>query len=237
MFIIRNAKLLKTFRKEGKFMGEEILERLRRAVREFEVEQAKHLAEESIKAGIDPVKIIENGPAMALKEIGDKFGRGELFLPELIAAAQAGQASIDILNKEISRRAQTRKSVGKVVIGTVEGDIHSIGKNIVATMLQVAGFEVIDLGVDVSTQVFVEKIKELKPHIVAMSALLTTTMVKQKEVVDALNKTRLRNKVRVIIGGAPVTAKWAEEIGADAYGCDAQEGVKNALKLMHEKSK
>jgi len=211
---------------------EEILEGLRKAIKEYDVDQAKHFSEESIKAGLSPVEVIENGSAKVLKEIGDAFGKGELFLPELIAAAQAGQASIEILNKEITRRAETKKSIGKVVIGTVEGDIHSIGKNIVATMLQVAGFEVIDLGVDVPTNVFIEKITELKPNIVAMSALLTTTMIKQREVIEALNKTQLRGKVKVIVGGAPVTEKWAKEIGADAYGFDAQECVREAMKLV-----
>jgi trimethylamine corrinoid protein len=215
---------------------EEILEGLIKAVKEYDVESAKRFAEESIKASIDPAEVIEKGPAKALGEIGEMFGRGELFLPELIAAAEAGQAAIEILNKEISKQGKTKKSVGKVLIGTVEGDIHSIGKSIVATMLQVAGFEIVDLGVDVPTQVFVEKTKELKPDIVALSALLTTTMIKQREVIEALNKAKLRNKVKVIIGGAPVTGKWAEEIGADAYGRDAQEGVKNAVKLMHVKS-
>lgn len=218
-------------------MGEEkILENLIKAVKGYDVESARRFAEESIKAGIDPAEVIEKGPAKALGEVGEMFGKGELFLPELIAAAEAGQAAIEILNKEIAKQAKTRKSVGRVLIGTVEGDIHSIGKSIVATMLQVAGFEVFDLGVDVPTRVFVEKTKELKPNIVALSALLTTTMVKQKEVIDALIKAKLRDKVKVLIGGAPVTGKWSEEIGADAYGRDAQEGVENALKLMHKNS-
>jgi len=212
----------------------EILEGLIKAVKEYNAESAKHFAEESIKAGIDPAEVIEKGPAKALGEIGEMFGKGELFLPELIAAAEAGQAAIEVLNKEIAKQTKTRKSVGRVLIGTVEGDIHSIGKSIVATMLQVAGFEIFDLGVDVPTQVFVEKTKELKPNIVALSALLTTTMVKQKEVIEALSRAKLRDKVKVIIGGAPVTDKWSEEIGADAYGRDAQEGVKNALKLMQK---
>jgi len=222
-------------KQEGKNMDKkEILEGLIKAVKEYNAESAKHFAEESIKAGIDPAEVIEKGPAKALGEIGEMFGKGELFLPELIAAAEAGQAAIEVLNKEIAKQTKTRKSVGRVLIGTVEGDIHSIGKSIVATMLQVAGFEIFDLGVDVPTQVFVEKTKELKPNIVALSALLTTTMVKQKEVIEALSRAKLRDKVKVIIGGAPVTDKWSEEIGADAYGRDAQEGVKNALKLMQK---
>ncbi len=215
---------------------EKILEKLIKAVKEYDIESARLFAEESIKAGLDPAEVIEKGPAKALGDIGEMFGRGELFLPELMAAAEASQTAIEVLNKEISKQSRIRKSVGTVLIGTVEGDIHSIGKSIVATMLQVAGFEIFDLGVDVPTQVFVEKTKELRPNIVALSALLTTTMVKQKEVIDALSKANLRDKVKVIIGGAPVTEKWSKQIGADAYGRNAQEGVENALKLIHKNS-
>lgn len=213
---------------------EEILEGLRKAVREYDAELARSLAEESIKAHMDPAEVIENGPAKALKEVGDMFGKGQLFLPDLIEAAQAAEAGIEVLNKEIARRAETRKIVGKYIIGTVAGDIHDIGKNIVAIMLRVAGFEVIDLGVDVPTEVFIEKIRNLEPDIVGLSALLTTTMVKQKEVVDALVKSGLRAKVKVMVGGAHVTTDWSEKIGADAYGFDAHDAVEKALKLMHK---
>jgi corrinoid protein of di/trimethylamine methyltransferase len=166
-----------------------------------------------------------------LKEIGDKFACGELFLPELVAAGQAGEASIAVLDEEITKRAQSRKSVGKVVIGTVLGDVHSIGKNIVATMLRVAGFDVTDLGVDVPTEVFIQKVKELKPDILGLSALLTTTMDEQRKIIIRLKEEGLRDKVMVMVGGAPVSPEWAKEIGADSVGLDAQDAVEKALRL------
>jgi corrinoid protein of di/trimethylamine methyltransferase len=169
-----------------------------------------------------------------LKEIGDMFGKGEIFLPELMAAAQAAEASVKVLNEEIAKRAQTRKSLGKFLIGTVAGDIHSIGKNIVATLLRVAGFEVIDLGVDVPAEVFIEKVKELNPDIVGLSALLTTTMNEQKKIIEKLDEQGLRAKVKVMVGGAPVSQQWAKEIGADACGLDAQDAVEKAIKLINK---
>jgi corrinoid protein of di/trimethylamine methyltransferase len=167
-----------------------------------------------------------------LKEIGDKFACGELFLPELVAAGEAGEASIAVLDEEITKRAQSRKSVGKVVMGTVLGDVHSIGKNIVATMLRVAGFDVTDLGVDVPTEVFIQKVKELKPDILGLSALLTTTMDEQRKIIIRLKEEGLRDKVMVMVGGAPVSPEWAKEIGADSVGLDAQDAVEKALRLQ-----
>lgn len=214
-------------------MEKEILKGLRRAVREYDAELARHLAEEAIKAQMDLVEVIENGPVKALKEIGDKFGRGELFLTELIFAAKAAESSSEILNEEIIRQGQTKKSLGKILIGTVAGDIHSIGKNIVATMLRVAGFEVIDLGIDVPTEVFINKVKELKPDIVGLSALLTATMNEQRKIIEKLAENGLRTKVKVIVGGAPITPQWAEDVGADAYGFDAQDAVKKTMFLLN----
>ena len=211
---------------------DDILERLRRAIKEYDVDQAKRCSQEAIEAKMDPTEVIKDGPAIVLKEIGDKFANGELFLPELVAAAQAGEASIAVLNEEIAKRSQTRKTLGKYVIGTVAGDVHSIGKNIVATMLRVAGFDVTDLGVDVPTNVIIEKVKELKPEILGLSALLTTTMEEQREIMKRLTEEGLREKVKVMVGGAPVSPAWAKEIGADAVGFDAQDAVEKALKLL-----
>jgi len=137
-----------------------------------------------------------------------------------------------VLDEEITKRAQSRKSVGKVVMGTVLGDVHSIGKNIVATMLRVAGFDVTDLGVDVPTEVFIQKVKELKPDILGLSALLTTTMDEQRKIIIRLKEEGLRDKVRVMVGGAPVSPEWAREIGADSVGLDAQDAVEKALRLQ-----
>ena len=166
--------------------------------------------------------------------MGVRFGRGDAFITELIAAAQTMEAGAKILNEEISKRGDSRESIGRFLIGTVEGDIHSIGKNIVATMLSTAGFEVIDIGVDIPTHVFIEKVKELKPDILGLSALMTTTMVKQKEIISALKKEGLREEVKVILGGAPVTEEWVNEIGADACGLDAGSSVQISLKLLEK---
>jgi len=211
-----------------------ILEELREAVRDYDNDRARRLAEEAVEKGIDPVEALEEGLARALRDVGDRFGRGEAFITELVAAAQAMDAGAEVLTKEISRRGASRKAVGRFLIGTVKGDIHSIGKNIVATMLQAAGFEVVDLGVDVSTGVFVEKVRELKPDILGLSALMTTTMTMQREVIAALKEAGLRENVKVVVGGAPVTEAWATEIGADACGYDADHAVTVALRLMKE---
>jgi len=213
-------------------LGESILEGLREAVLHFDEEEARRLAEEAVKAGLDPVEVLEEGLAKALREVGERFGSGEAFITELIASAQAMEAGAEVLNREIARRGMARKSEGKFLIGTVEGDIHSIGKNIVKTMLIAAGFEVIDLGTDVKTETIVEKVKELEPDIIGLSALMTTTMTKQREVIEALKAAGLREGVKVIVGGAPVTEAWVEEIGADACGFDAGSAVENSLKLM-----
>lgn len=214
---------------------EELLKRMEEAVKAYDEEEARRLAEEAIRMGLDPVEALEHGLAKGLREVGDRFGRGEAFITELIAAAQAMEAGAEILNREIERRGAAREAVGRFLIGTVEGDIHSIGKNIVATMLKAAGFEVIDIGVDVPTQTFVEKVRELKPDILGLSALMTTTMMKQKEVIEALREAGLRDQVKVIIGGAPVTEEWAREIGADAVGLDAASAVEASLKLIGAK--
>ena len=213
---------------------EDILKELGEAVRDYDEGRARSLAEEAVEMGMDPVETLEEGLARALREVGDRFGRGEAFITELIAAAQAMEAGAEILNKEITRRGASRRAVGRFLIGTVEGDIHSIGKNIVATMLRAAGFEVYDLGVDVPVGAFVDKVRELKPDILGLSALMTTTMMKQREVINALREAGLREGVKVIVGGAPVSKEWVDEIGADACGLDAGSAVNVALRLMEE---
>jgi methylmalonyl-CoA mutase cobalamin-binding domain/chain len=150
-----------------------------------------------------------------------------------VAAAEAAKGAIDeVLQPEISRRREERRGLGVVVLGTVEGDIHDIGKNLVAAMLFAGGFEVIDLGKDVPTEEFIKKAKEVKADIVGASALLTTTIPMQREIIKALAKEGIRDKVKVIVGGAPVTQEWADEIGADGYGADAVEAVKLAKNLL-----
>jgi len=213
-------------------MGERILKELREAVLDFDDDGARKLAAEAVAAGMDPVMVLEEGLAKTLREVGDSFGRGEAFVTELIAAAQTMEAGAEVLNEEIARRGASRKAVGRFMIGTVEGDIHSIGKNIVKTMLTAAGFEVIDLGVDVKAETFVEKAREYEPDIIGLSALMTTTMTVQREVIKALIGAELRKRVKIIVGGAPVTQAWVDEIGADACGLDAGSAVQVALELM-----
>jgi corrinoid protein of di/trimethylamine methyltransferase len=213
-------------------MQSEIIEKLADAVKNYDNATSRRLAKKALQMGIDPVLAFEEGLAKALREVGDRFGRGDAFITELIAAAQAMEAGATILNEEIARQGASRKTIGKFLIGTVEGDIHSIGKNIVATMLRAAGFEVFDLGIDVPTMTFVEKVKELKPDILGLSALMTTTMIKQIKVIDALEAAELRSKVKVILGGTPITEEWVKEIGADACGLDAKSAVVVALELI-----
>jgi len=212
-------------------MTENFLKRLREAVLNYDVERAVEVSKEVIEAGFDPLTAIEQGLGEGLTIVGGKFAAGELFLPELMIAAEAMKKSLAILEPALAK-GTSRKVLGKVVIGTVEGDIHDIGKTIVAAMLTANGFEVYDVGCDTPTSKFVEKVEEVSADTVGMSALLTTTMVKMVEVINALKKAGLRGKVKVIVGGAPVSEAWAKEIGADAYAEDAVAAVNVAKKLL-----
>jgi corrinoid protein of di/trimethylamine methyltransferase len=209
-----------------------ILNKLANAILKYDPDAAVEAAKEALDSGVDPVKAIEDGLAKGLRIVGERFGSGEAFLAELVVAAEAMKQALKVLEPAISKSSKEKKTLGKVLIGTVEGDIHDIGKNIVSTLLMVTGFEVIDLGVDVPTQKFVEKVKEVKPHILALSALMTTTMTKMEDVIEALKKEGLRDKVKIIVGGAPTSKKWAEEIGADGHGADAMEAVQVVKKLI-----
>jgi len=213
-------------------MKEEILNKLMNAVLNYDIDEAVKAAKEAVEKDVDPVDAIEEGLAKGVRIVGERFGAGEVFLTELAIAAEAMKQAVAVLEPVISKSAKERKTLGKVVIGTVEGDIHDIGKSIVGTMLMVAGFDVVDLGVDVPTEKFIEKAKEVKPEIVGLSALMTTTMVKMADVIKALEREGLREKVKVIIGGAPTSKEWAEEIGADGHGGDAMEAVEVTKKLI-----
>jgi len=212
---------------------EDVLKRLKEAVVNYDVELAVELSKEVIATGFDPLKAIEQGLGEGLKVIGERFAAGEIFLPMLMMSARAMKESLAILEPALAE-GTSRKVLGTVVIGTVEGDIHDIGKSIVAAMLTANGFKVYDLGCDTPTSKFVEKVEEVKPDIIGMSALLTTTMTKMTEVINAVKKVGLREKVKVIVGGAPVSAAWAEEIGADAYAGDALAAVDVAKKLLRK---
>jgi len=214
---------------------ETFLERLKNAVVNLDIDEAKKVAEAALEAGVKPLDAIEKGLAKGIRIVGDRFEKGEAFLAELVVAAEAMKSAMSVFEPAIRRGRYKKAAKGKVVIGTVEGDIHDVGKDIVGTILSVYGFEVYDLGVNVSSEKFVEKVGEIKADIVGMSALLTTTMPEMKEVIEALEKANLRDKVKVMVGGAPVSEEWAEEIGADAYAADAMEAVKVAEKLTSKR--
>jgi corrinoid protein of di/trimethylamine methyltransferase len=213
-------------------MSSELFEAMAKSVMEGEVAEAKKLAQQAVAQSVDPLEAINKGFVAGLNTVGDEFSCGTMFLPDLVMAGEAMKAAMSVLEPELSKRGAAREMLGKVVIGTVKGDIHDIGKTIVATLLSASGFQVYDLGHDVSVERFVEKTREVNADIVGMSALLTTTMVRQRDVVKALNEAGLRPKVKVMVGGAPVTRGWVEEIGADGYSEDAVGAVTMAKKLM-----
>jgi len=212
--------------------AEELLKKIQDAMLEYDAEKTVEAVNEAVNAGISPLEIMEKGVTQALKEIGKQFEEGKIFLPELIMAGEAGKAAISILEPKIKERKETIKSYGKVLLATVEGDIHDIGKSLVGAVLMANGFEVIDLGVDVPTDKLVEKVKELKPDVIGLSALMTTTMLNQEKVIKKLKEAGVRETVKVIVGGAPVTEEWAKRIGADAYGADAMDAVRKIKELL-----
>ncbi|HYL40900.1 MAG TPA: corrinoid protein [Candidatus Binatus sp.] len=205
---------------------------MRQSVIDGDARRAAELAQQVLAAGLDPLQAIDEGYVPGLRHVGDRFASGEMFLPEMMLAARAMQEAIKVLEPEMARRATQRQVLGRVVLGTVSGDIHEIGKNLVAMMLEASGFEVHDLGVDVPIDRFAEKAREVDADVVGVSALLTTTMTSQRTVVQALERAGLRPKVRVMVGGAPVTRGWAEEIGADGYSEDAVGAVVLARQLV-----
>jgi corrinoid protein of di/trimethylamine methyltransferase len=213
---------------------ERVFEEIIEAIQSFNKESTLNAVKKGLRIGVDPSEIIEKGIANGLRIIGDKYENGELFLMHLVAAAELAQKVVrDLLEPEIKRKkAMERKSLGKVVIGTVAGDIHDIGKNIVASMLFAAGFDVIDLGKDVPAEEFAKKAEEVGANIVGASALLSTTLPVQKEIIETLKAMGIRDKVKVIFGGAPCTLEWVTEIGGDGYAENAIEAVKVAKRLI-----
>jgi len=185
----------------------------------------------ALAAGVEPLTIIEGGLVPGMRIVGDKYASGEYFLPNLIVSASGMKQAMALLEPELKARRQSLRSSGTVVIGTVRGDIHEIGKSLVATMLAANGFEVHDLGVDVPVDVFVARVRETGANLVGLSALLTTTMHGQKDVIEALEREGLRGQVKVMVGGAPVNRKWADEIGADGWAQDAIAAVDLASRL------
>ncbi len=211
---------------------EKLLEEIQTAVLEGEIEEGEALARKVLEEGLDPLEAIEKGFVLGINRVGALYEEGEMFLPELVAAAEVMKEALAVLEPEMLKTKQARKILGKVLIGSVAHDIHDIGKDIVASMLTAAGFEVHNLGIDVPGDTFVAKVRELEPDILGMSALLTTTMPEQQNVIEVLREEGLRKGVKVMVGGAPVNREWAEAIGADGFAEDAVEAVKVAKTLV-----
>jgi len=213
-------------------MSDALFELMKQAVIEGDPEAAAELSRRAVREGMNPLEAIHRGFVPGLNLVGEQFEQGEMFLPDLVLAGEAMKAATAVLEPEIRRAGASRETRGTVLLGTVQGDIHEIGKTLVGTMLSATGFEVIDLGVDVSSDHFAIKAKEVCADLVGVSALLTTTMAGQKDVVEALARHGLRPRVKVMVGGAPVTESWAREIGADGYGKDALAAVALAKSLL-----
>jgi corrinoid protein of di/trimethylamine methyltransferase len=212
-------------------MGE-ILKQLQDVVIIGEPDQARELARQALEAGVVPLVAIEEALNPGMQVVGERFESGDYFIPDLVMSAEAMKAAMEVFEPELMARQEQRQVLGRVVIGTVEGDIHEIGKSLVATMLGAAGFQVHDLGVDVPASEFVKQVQETNANVVGLSALLTTTMRNQEAVIEALKEAGLRDRVKIVIGGAPTSSDWAETIGADAYAENANEAVAVVKRLL-----
>lgn len=216
-------------------MVEDISRELSEAVQACDPDLASSVAKKALAAGVSPNEAIEQGLAKGVRIVGDKFEKGEAFITDLAMAAEAMKSALKILQPELERQKSKSKTLGTIVLGTVEGDIHDIGKNLVGTMLTASGFDVMDLGSDIAANKFVDAARKEGAQVIGASALLTTTRSKQKEIIDALQQLGLRGKFRVIVGGAPVSQQWAGTIGADGYGASAVEAVRVVKAMLKVK--
>ena len=216
-------------------MSQELLSAMRQSIMDGAPATSAELARQALGDGIMPLEAINSGYVPGMHAVGEQFAKGQMFLPDMLASAEAMRAAMAVLDPELEKLGSERPVAGTVVLGTTQGDIHEIGKSLVGTLLSAHGFRVYDLGVDVSGEKFAAKALEFGADIVGVSALLTTTMRNQKTVIEALEKSGLRAKVKVMVGGAPVTRRWAEEIGADGYAKDAMTAVELARNLMEQK--
>lgn len=210
---------------------DELLRSMSEAVVAGDRAAAAALAGDAVRAELDLLEVVEKGYVPGIQKVGELWEQGDYFLPELISSAEAMKAAMAVLEPELNRKNIAARTGGKVVIGTVEGDIHDIGKNLVASMLQAGGFEVFDLGADVKLERFIEKAEAVGAGMICLSALLTTTMTNQRRLIGFLREKGLRDKYKVLVGGAPASRKWAEEIGADGYAENAVAAVKLAKAL------
>ncbi|MFC2025598.1 corrinoid protein [Chloroflexota bacterium] len=213
-------------------MNDKIFKSMEQSIIDGEAEEAEKLAIQAIELGIDPLDAINKGFVVGVDHVGNLFSCGDAFLPELVMAGEAMKTAVNVLEPEMAKQGSERKMLGTVVIGTIQGDIHDIGKTLVGTMLTASGFKVFDLGVDVPVMTLVEKARAENADIIGVSALLTTTMVRQRDVIEALDDMGLRSTIKVLVGGAPVTREWAQEIGADGFSEDAVGAVAVAKQLL-----
>jgi corrinoid protein of di/trimethylamine methyltransferase len=211
----------------------ELLEKLKQSVIDGNAQDAEHLARNAIELGIDQLIALDDGLRQGISYVGEAFGKGEMFLPDLVMAANAMKMGSSVLMEKLKQEGAEKRSLGSLVIGTAAGDLHDIGKSIVATLFMANGFDVHDLGVDVPASGFIEAVHSYNPDVVGISCLLTTTMPVQANVIKELAEAGLRNEVKVMVGGGPVTREWAEMIGADGYGADAFEAVTIAKRLLN----
>ncbi len=213
-------------------MSEKLFKEMAQSVINGEEEEAGALAQQALDQGVDPLDAINEGYTPGMDVVGELFSTGEYFLPDLILGGEAMKTALAVLEPALKAAGQKREVLGIIVLGTVKGDIHEIGKSLVGTMLSANGFEVFDLGIDVESEEFVAKAREYNADIVALSALLTTTMLQQRDVVEHLAEAGLRERVKVMVGGSPVTRGWADQIGADGFAEDAAMSVGEAKRLM-----
>jgi len=212
--------------------NKELFIKMEQSIVNYDKDEAVRLAKVVLEKGIEPAVALNEGFVKGIQTVGYLFGREEIFLPELVMGAEAMTAAAGILGEAIKKSGGKAKYLAKGITGTVEGDIHDIGIRLVTTFLVANGFDIVFLGINIPSSLFVEKAKELKPDLILLSALLTTTMPNQKEVIDSLKEAGIRENVKVIVGGAPVSHDWAEQIGADGYGENANAAVEVAKKLM-----
>ncbi|MCX5884797.1 MAG: corrinoid protein [Proteobacteria bacterium] len=209
----------------------EIIKRIVEGLSEGEADKTELLTQEALRQGVLPEIILKEGLIAAMNMIGERFKQGDLFVPEVLLAARAMQAGMNILKPRLIQTGI--KPLGRIIIGTVKGDLHDIGKNLVAMMLEGAGFEIIDLGIDTAPERFIQEVKDKKPQIVALSALLTTTLPMMKATIELLKAEGLEGTVKVLVGGAPLSQRYADEIGADGYAPDAVSAVAKARELLN----
>jgi corrinoid protein of di/trimethylamine methyltransferase len=215
-----------------KLVANDIFKHLSEAIQAAEKESALEYAEQGLSDGIPALDLVNQACIPAMRELGDLWEEGEIFLPELMLSAETMKAVMAILTPKMAAEQSGSSSFGRVVIGTIQGDIHDIGKSLVAAMLEASGFEVRDLGADVPLEKFCNVAEEFNANLICLSALLTTTMMGQKTVIEMLAQRGLHGRVKVMVGGAPVSRKWAEDIGADGYGENAIEAVRMARELV-----